>query len=171
MSCLLPGMLVLFLSFCIQNVLWFHLLKEAFFGHFPSWFHATLMCSPIILYWFPKCVDFFHLQKVNLSPYWISYFSLYSNIAHYMNSINVGFKKLKEGKKGREEERREWKKKLTPYIPRTFCILDKEILLSHDIARNNYTALMTEHKALSIEGNQKLFAALIYWLNKWYLCT
>lgn len=41
-------------------------------------------------------------------------------------------------------------------FPWGLYILDNEIVSSCDTTRNNYADLMTSHKALSMEGNQKI---------------
>ena len=51
----------------------------------------------------------------------------------------MGFKKLKEGKKGKQNGRKEG---ILPYFPGEICILDKE-KISHEITRNNYTNIIT----------------------------
>lgn len=57
----------------------------------------------------------------------------------------MGFKKLKEGEKGRKEGRKE---EMFPLFPGEICVPGKEGSLSHEITRNTYTNIIT------IEDNQ-----------------
>lgn len=92
---LLLGMLIL--SFCIQIVFWFYLLKAAFLGYFLSWFPAASMlsCKAVLTSTIVcKCLPPPFLRQE------LVFFFVPKHLAHYMGSTNIGTSINSRKKKG-----------------------------------------------------------------------